>query len=524
VGFLTDGVPVPAPSIAPRPRLPLPAACVLGGAGKFAGMAPRPLDRLDATLGDAIEAAVRARHRRRLRRLGWGRVADGGDAAHHRWAAGDPPPRAGNELEVLIDGAQALPQIAQAIAGARTSVHLTGWHVAPAFALVRGERPVVLGELLAETAARGVDVRVLVWAGAPLPVFHPTRAEVRRDVETLVRGTAIRCEPDPREHPFHCHHEKTVVVDGEVAFVGGIDLTDFGGDRFDTSDHPAHRALGWHDVAVRLRGPAVADVAAHFRVRWAQVTGERLPAAPAPPPVEDGATVQVVRTVAEDMYDALPHGDFRILESYLGALRGARELVYLESQFLWAPEIVGVLADKLRDPPSERLRIVVLLPRRAKNGQDDTRGQLGVLAEVDDGRGRFLACTVRSLSGERDDPLYVHAKVGIVDDRWMTIGSANLNAHSLLNDTELNVVTDDAALVRETRARLWAEHLERPVEEVAAADPIDLVDAAWRPTAHDQLHRLDAGEPPTHRLIALPGVSRRSARLLGPLSGILEDG
>jgi phosphatidylserine/phosphatidylglycerophosphate/cardiolipin synthase-like enzyme len=490
---------------------------------------PRPVDRIDAALGDAIEAAVRARHRRRLRRLGWGRVADGSDRAGPDdgwWAAGEPPPRAGNELEVLVDGAEALPRIAEAIAGARASVHLTGWHVAPSFELARdGERPVVLGELLAKTAARGVDVRVLVWAGAPVLLFHPTRAEVRRDVETLVRSTAIRCEPDPREHPFHCHHEKTVIVDEEVAFVGGIDLTDFGGDRFDGSDHPARRRLGWHDVTTRLRGPAVADVAAHFRMRWQQVTGEQLPAAPVPASVDGGgSTVQVVRTVAEDMYDAVRHGDFRILESYLNALRGARELVYLESQFLWAPEIVSVLADKLRDPPSERFRVVVLLPRRAKNGQDDTRGQLGVLSEADDGEGRFLACTVRSLSGERDDPLYVHAKVGIVDDRWMTIGSANLNAHSLLNDTELNVVTDDHELIRATRARLWAEHLGRPAEEVAATDPIDLIDHAWRPTAAEQLHRLKAGDSPTHRLIALPGISRRSARLLGPLSGILEDG
>ena len=76
------------------------------------------------------------------------------------------------------------------------------------------------------------------------------------------------------------------------------------------------------------------------------------------------------------------------------------------------------------------------------------------------GNSHFLAATVRSRTGGRDDPLYVHAKVGIVDDRWLTIGSANLNAHSLLNDTEMNVVTDDAELARATRERLWAEHLE----------------------------------------------------------------
>ncbi|MEA2254350.1 MAG: hypothetical protein QOG35_395 [Solirubrobacteraceae bacterium] len=480
---------------------------------------PIPLiGRTDAALGDAIEAAVRARHRRRLRRLGWERALEPPDDG--QWAAGDPPPRPGCSLEVLIDGAQALPAIAEALQGARSFVHITGWHVAPHFELVR-EPPVVLGALLAELAER-IDVRVLVWAGAPVPAFHPTRSEVSAAVRTLTRGTRIRCEPDPREHPIHCHHEKTIVVDGEVAFVGGIDLTDDSGDRFDASEHAARRRLGWHDVASRLRGPAVGDVHDHFAARWHEVTGERLEPV-APPPAAGPSTVQVVRTVAEDMYDDFPRGDFRILESYVRALRGARRLVYLENQFLWAPEIVDVLAAKLREPPEDDFRLVVLLPAKANNGQDDTRGQLAVLAEADDGGGRFLAATIRSRTGTRDDPLYVHAKVGIVDDRWLTVGSANLNAHSLLNDTEMNVVTDHAALARDTRVRLWAEHLELDPAVVAAADPTAMVDERWRPIAAEQLRRREAGEPPTHRLIALPGVSKRSARLLGPLQGLRDD-
>jgi phosphatidylserine/phosphatidylglycerophosphate/cardiolipin synthase-like enzyme len=477
------------------------------------------ISRADAMVGDAIEAAVRARHRRRLRRLGWERALEPPDGG--LWAAGDPPPRPGCSLDVLVDGAQALPAIAEALQGARSFVHLTGWHVAPHFELVRDESPVVLGALLAELAER-IDVRVLVWAGAPLPAFHPTRSEVRDAIRTLTRHTRIRCEPDPREHPIHCHHEKTISIDGELAFVGGIDLTDDAGDRFDSSAHEARRRLGWHDVAARLRGPAVSDVHDHFAARWYAVTGETLDRPDPPPPAGD-TTVQVVRTVAEDMYDQLPRGDFRILESYMRALRAARELVYLENQFLWSPEIVAVLADKLRRSQRDDFRIVVLLPAKANNGQDDTRGQLGVLAEADDGGGRFLAATIRSLSGRRDDPLYVHAKVGIVDDRWLTIGSANLNAHSLLNDTEMNVVTDDARLARETRVRLWAEHLELDEAEVAATDPTVLVDDRWRPIAAEQLERRQAGQPPTHRLCALPGVSKRSSRLLGPLEGLTDD-
>jgi phosphatidylserine/phosphatidylglycerophosphate/cardiolipin synthase-like enzyme len=198
--------------------------------------------------------------------------------------------------------------------------------------------------------------------------------------------------------------------------------------------------------------------------------------------------------------------------------------VYLENQFLWSAEIVDLLAAKLRDPPGEAFRLVIVLPRRANNGQDDTRGQLGRLIAADDGNDRLLAATLRSRSGARTDPLYVHAKVAIVDDRWLTVGSANLNAHSLMNDTEMNVVTDDRELARDTRERLWAEHLELALGEIRGRDPRTLVDEHWIPIAREQARRERGGGEPTHRLIALPGVSRRSRRLLGPLTGLIDDG
>ena len=139
---------------------------------------------------------------------------------------------------------------------------------------------------------------------------------------------------------------------------------------------------------------------------------------------------------------------------------------------------------------------------------------------------RFLAATIRALSPslDRADPVYVHAKVAVVDDRWLIVGSANLNAHSLFNDTEMCVVTDDAALARDTRVRLWAEHLEMDEAEVRDAEPAALVDERWHPIADEQLERVRAELPPTHRLLELPGASRRAARLLGPLNGLFTDG
>lgn len=477
-------------------------------------------DSLDAALGGGIEAAVRIKHRARLARLGHPEVLHQRSAG--LWASGAPDPRAGCKLEVLIDGAEAFAQIAEAIANAESHVHVAGWHVAPGFELVRGSNPKVLGELLAETAQR-VSVRVLVWAGSPVPLFHPTRSEVTETLETLTRRTAIRAEADPREHPLHCHHEKAIVIDGRLAFVSGIDMTDLAGDRYDLSTHPARRRLGWHDVGTALQGPAVADVADHFRLRWTALTGEQLPQAAAPEPA-GSSTVQVTRTVSNGMYDTVPRGEFGIFESYVRAIESARSFIYLENQFLWSPEIVARLRAKLRHPPSEDFRILILLPARANNGQDDTSGQLGVLLNADDGHERFLATTIRSMTGTRDDPLYVHAKVGIVDDVWMTIGSANLNAHSLLNDTEMNVVTDDRELIRATRLRLWAEHLDLDPSSIADASPQATIDERWRPIAVEQLERLHGHAPATHRLLALPARSRRSRRLLGPLVGLFDDG
>jgi phosphatidylserine/phosphatidylglycerophosphate/cardiolipin synthase-like enzyme len=476
------------------------------------------LERFDAVLGDAVERAVRVHHRRRLRRVGWLSALDAPASfvAPHAFS-----PQEGNRVEVLVDGAVALPRIAAAIRAAEHSVDLAGWFFSPDFELTRGPERHVLSGLLRETAGRGVDVRLLAWAGAPLPLFRPGRRQVEDVMTELSDGVRLRLATDRRERPMHCHHEKLVIVDGRQAFVGGIDLTDLDGDRFDSGRHPIRNGNGWHDATMLVEGPVVADVAHHFGMRWWEVTGERLPTPDPPEPAGD-FTVQVARTVPERVYGSLPLGDFSILEAYVGALRAARTLVYLENQFLWSSEIVEILADLLRRPPSDEFRMVVVLPAHPSTGADDTRGQLAVLSDADVDR-RLLCCTLVARGNGATEAVYVHAKIGIVDDRWLTLGSANLNEHSLFNDTEVNLLVDDPALAAPTRRRLWAEHLELPLEAVAG-DPTTLVDDVWRPTATEQLARRRAGAPATHRLLLLPGVSRRARRLLGPIQSLLVDG
>ena len=476
--------------------------------------------RIDRALGEGLESIVEAHHDRRLRKLGWERAVK--PSGPGLWPEGDPPPRKGNQIEVLIDGAAVFSEVIEAMSKATSHIHFAGWLIKPSFQLTKGDEPLIVRDFFAELSER-VELRVLLWAGAPLPPpFQPRRKDGHDVADELRRGSKVKVALDKKERPLHCHHEKIIVIDDEIAFVNGIDMAELGGDRYDSQDHPPKGETGWHDVGTRIRGPLVADVADHFRMRWRETTGEQLPEPAIPEPAGD-TEAQLIRTVPEKIYTSVPKGDFRILEAYIRALTSARKLIYLENQFLWASDIIDLLAEMIRKPPNPDFRVLCVLPARPTTGDDDTRGQLAQLVEADDGAGRFLATSLYARSGNNQDVVYVHAKVGIIDDRWMTIGSANLNHHSLFNDSEVNVVTCDGNLAEATRHRLWAEHLELGVDEVAG-DPTELIDRLWMPIAKEQRDRKEAGLALTHRLVELPGISKRAKRLLGPLQSLLVDG
>jgi phosphatidylserine/phosphatidylglycerophosphate/cardiolipin synthase-like enzyme len=182
-----------------------------------------------------------------------------------------------------------------------------------------------------------------------------------------------------------------------------------------------------------------------------------------------------------------------------------------------------VLLEKLSMPPRPDFRLLLVTPSKPTTGADDTRGMLGELVEADADAGRLLACTLYARSEHAVEPVYVHAKVAIVDDNWLTLGSANLNEHSLFNDTEMNIVCHDPDLARQTRVRLWAWLLELAPDEMPL-DPVETIDRLWKPISKEQLELRNAGRPLAHRLVRLPNVSRQSGRALGPLTGLLVDG
>ena len=162
---------------------------------------------------------------------------------------------------------------------------------------------------------------------------------------------------------------------------------------------PGPRKVGWHDVATRIEGPAVADVAASFNMRWHEVTGERL-AAPSvvrrpPATSRSRSCARCRRRSTRPCRRATSASSSRTSARFASAER----FIYLENQFLWSPEIASVLADKIANPPSEDFRLLVLLPVKPNTGVDDTRGVLGELLEADNGAGRVFASAIFARTG-----------------------------------------------------------------------------------------------------------------------------
>jgi len=295
----------------------------------------------------------------------------------------------------------------------------------------------------------------------------------------------LQCALDDSAHLGYCHHQKVVIVDGQVAFVGGMDLTTLGGDRWDTQEHLLRQGPNWHDVQVRIEGEAVADVERTFRQRWQATRGDG--DLPHREPVCDPAwqtPVQIVRTIAKDTYRFAPHSEFGIYHAYIHAIRRARRFIYLENQYLWSPDIVDALIAAMNRQHTDPFRIVIVLPAQANDGKWDNDRHVERLRDVDDGRG---IVSVYSLYASGPGigrypftfrPIYLHAKVGIIDDEWLTVGSANLNNRGL-HDSQVNAVMCDSDLARDVRIRLWAEHLALSREAVEPADPIALINGAW---------------------------------------------
>ncbi len=446
------------------------------------------------------------------------------------------PAREGNSVRVLIDGREALGAILESLRRARRSIWITVSFVELDIVLPGGDRS-LLAELDA-AAARGVDVRLLFW-WSEYRGIGSFRGEPEELEDLARRGVRAKMRWD--DVPRGCHHQKSHVIDGEIAFVGGINLTS------DGLSTPVHDTHGHHDLSVELRGPVVADVAENFAQRWNQATrsltqGHVYPSAeiaddvttPITPGAQDGnthhtndtpaargtpnTTVQLARTIRRELYRGrrgwspehafeLAEGEHSIRETIHRWIDAATTGIYIENQYLMAPDTL----ERLRLATARGVEVIAVVPHEPDPNLSlypkakllETRAALDALA-------RELGFGLFGLRhpGTEGRPIYVHAKLLIVDDRLLSIGSANMWPPSYNRDSELNVCVWSQEIARETRRRLWLEHVGGD-EARALGD--------WR--------RIAEARPPRSRIVSVDASSYYDfpADFVAPWSHVKPD-
>jgi phosphatidylserine/phosphatidylglycerophosphate/cardiolipin synthase-like enzyme len=414
----------------------------------------------------------------------------------------------GNEVRPLIDGAAYFAELLARVHALQAGDLLlfTDWRGDPDERLAEGGPRV--GEMFCEAARRGVVVRGLVWR-SHLDRLQFSKQE-NRHLGEEIDAAGGQCLLDMRVRPGGSHHMKLVVLryasrpEQDVAFVGGIDLChsrrDDAAHRGDPQRQPMAAVYGdrppWHDVQLMISGPAVADAETVFRERWedpASLTrnpvarlhdavdrvdddARRLPPAGPVPPRCGRHAVQLLRTYPcrRPGYPFAPDGERSIARGYAKVLPRARSLIYLEDQYLWSTTVAEVLARALADNPA--LRLIAVLP--AFPDQDGRLSLppnlLGRMAALDDlWRAGGERVGVYSIENQAGTPIYVHAKVCIVDDTWAIVGSDNFNRRSWTHDSELSCAVIDEAgqYPRALRAALCREHLGDPESASPDAGP-----------------------------------------------------
>ena len=386
--------------------------------------------------------------------------------------------------------------------------------------------------VLGYMVSKGVDVRALIWDCPEIFSHYDPKSAHKQLTQVGVTCILDDSAKGILHHPIESLHQKIAIVDGTHAFVGGIDsLIELSGDfdRWDTHSHHYSSALrsnkddrnphNWHDAQALLEGPAVGDVERNFRQRWNTVVGRHkwdsqllVPEHPLPAPLESTSLVQVARTIPAHTYSFAPVGGITgIAQQYANALGNAQHFVYIENQYLWIRAFYGVDLPDLgnESPDMERniaelagalqrgATVALLLPDHPNTGRAFTDAGLARLrAEAPEAaaQGRIQAfCLASSSEVDGEElyrPIYVHAKIAIVDDLWSTVGSANLNNRGMRDDTEMNVAALDSELARGLRMLLWAEHLELIGEESLLMIALYLGHLGQRRSGDEQAARL----------------------------------
>ena len=418
-----------------------------------------------------------------------------------------------NDVQWLIDNAEAYREFADAIARAQESICISQLAFdADCLVYALDGQGIRLLDALVDASARGVTVRIVLNESFLLDTATALRKALRRAGATDIEVRGVSCFP-------RLLHAKMLIVDEREAFVIG---SPFVNGYWDDNDHrpddarrPA-RELGGrplHDVSFRVAGPACDAMLAFFEELWSDVAvqGERRGRA-LDSVVTNGVSIRT--TLPRNASALRPDGEREILGAMLDGISRAREFIYLEHQYLCSRRVVAALARALALHPS--LEIVALLNQNA----DVTayrvwqRDRLAMHGLLDHPRVGLFALWSRAPADDGRvalNQVFVHSKILVVDDAWATAGSANVDGVSLhsygadfksrlgerifrhTRNIDLNVVLDaaiDPALVEpivSLREALWAEHL--PADNQPAASGL----ARWRAVAQVNQEQLSSG-------------------------------
>lgn len=407
--------------------------------------------------------------------------------------ATDPPlTRVGHNLwrrcrsrraAVLVDPAAYYEAFISACEKAEHSILMVGWDIDSRVELrpgnASGSTPTVLGDFLGALVRRrpGLQVHVLGWDYSLLFAME------REFMPSLGFGwrtpSAVHFGLDD-QHPFGAsHHQKVVVVDDAVAFAGGIDIC---ANRWDTPSHaaddprridPDGEPYGpFHDVQMVVDAETAAALGELVRERWRRSGRGAVAAPPAPSgdPWPNGVApdftdVEVGIARTEPAYEDRPAvAEVAALTEDL--IAGARRCLYVENQYLTSRLVRDVLCARLgEDDPPE---VLLVAPKEASGWLErSTMGALRArlvtrLRECDRQKRLRVCCPKNPALGKKC--LNVHAKVMVVDDRVLRVGSANLSNRSMGLDTECDLVIEarnerEAAAIAAVRWRLMGEHL-----------------------------------------------------------------
>jgi phosphatidylserine/phosphatidylglycerophosphate/cardiolipin synthase-like enzyme len=437
-----------------------------------------------------------------------------------------------SRAHVVIDAENYFDIMREAMVQARQRIFLIGWDFDTRILLSSGRRwwnlprqgryPARLGSFilwLAKTTP-GLEVRILKWN---VSMF-----------KSLMRGSMVidllRWAKQPRidfkfdsAHPIGCsHHQKIAVIDSKFAVCGGIDMTT---DRWDTREHihndprrkrPAGRHYDpWHDATMLLEGEIAEGLSALGTARWKAAGGGDLPACE---PQAESAWPESINAEFRDVELGIArtrakYGDCpqinEIEQLFVAQIRRAKKFIYAETQYFASRLIAEAICERLAQPdPPE---FVIVNPLHADGwleqvAMDSARAELREVVNAVDHAGRFRIFTPYTSGGT---PIYVHAKVTIIDDEILRVGSANMNNRSMGLDSECDVFIDVTRpknahcgdQIRNLRHSLIAEHCGISIEQAAAqleqhGSMIAMIDAQSKSGKHlDTLPLQDISEP-----------------------------